>query len=120
MSRLTAGRDAHHNVDGQATGLELWRSPRRVIDSAVLMTGAAKLLGGLDQQARLRTGVMSGMTREATQVRIHVLFADFGLVATLATPKNDLGPGSRIAFNLVGISARAHMIGAWSVAAFTA
>ena len=116
MSRLTGGRDEDHRVRGRASGPDLFESPGAQSTSAVMMTGAAKLRGGLDQQGRLRTGVMSGMTREAAQVRVHVLLADLGLVATLATPKNNFMLGARIAFNLVGISARADVTGARPVA----
>ena len=85
------------------------------------MAGAAKLLGGLDQQAGLGTGVMSGVATETAQVRLDVRFGDFGgSVAAPAALQNDLRLCPSIAFNLVGIAARGHMIGAWSVAAFTA
>jgi hypothetical protein len=62
---------------------------------------------------------MSGMTSEAAQVRTNVRLADLGFVATIATLKNDLGFGARIALNLVRISARADVTGAGTVAPLT-
>lgn len=83
------------------------------------MAAAAKLLRRLHEQRGLRTGVMGGVTSQATQMRIDVLLADLRFMAMPAAGENYLRLHARIALDPVWITARIHVLGSWSVAAFT-
>ena len=85
-----------------------------------MMAGAAELGGRLDQQRSLRTSVMSGMASQAAQVCLSVLLADLRQMAALAPCHDDVYGRARVAFDLAGITAGVDMIGAGSMATFTA
>jgi hypothetical protein len=65
--------------------------------------------------------MMSGVAAQTAQMRIPVRFAELRRIVTApAALQDDFRFCPSIAFDVIGIAARAHMIGAGPMAAFTA